>query len=196
MSERTLPPLLAMDDELNRLERKSDTDVSEEVNQIRTRLDEYDTREASDERDGRSRDSLLDDIDGILLRVRERLSGDADRQAEALQNRIRQFRDSRNGSSDTLSLADPRLEVGGQHVTITEHGGQQVDVAATVVNAGEVGDGVVRIAFYDGDGTLTRRVDLFESAVDAGERRDVSATVTVPDDAAHYDISVVDADTV
>ncbi|WP_089823527.1 hypothetical protein [Halogranum amylolyticum] len=193
MSERNLPPLLAMSDELDRLERKADADVRAELDEVRTRLDEYASRERGDERREDGRDSLLDDVDNTLLRLRERLSGDADRQAEALQNRVRQFRDSRAGSSDTLSLAEPRLESGGTVVDVGDHGGRQVDLVTTLVNAGEAGDGVVRVGFYGDDGTLDRRVDLHESAVDAGERRDVTATVIVPDGATHYDVSVVDA---
>lgn len=191
MSERTLPPLLEMDDELDRLERKADADVSDGVAEIRTRLDEYDDRESTDG----SRGSLLDDIDGILLRLRERLSGDADQQAEALQNRIRQFRDSRGGESETLSLSEPRFESGGATVDAAGHGGQQVDVVTTVVNAGEQTDGLVRTSFYDESGSLVRRVDCAASALDAGEQRNITATVTVPKRTAHYDISVVDAET-
>jgi hypothetical protein len=195
MSERNLPPLLAMDDELDRLERKADADVRSELDEIRTQLDEYAARQEA-ERDEDGRDSLLDDVDNSLLRLRERLSGDADRQAEALQNRIRQFRDSRAGSSDTLSLAEPRLEQDGVATDVAAVGGRQVDVVTTLVNTGESGDGVIRVGFYDTDGDLERRVDLHESGVAAGERRDVAATVTVPDSVAHYDISVVDVDTV
>lgn len=194
MSERNLPPLLAMDDELDRLERKADGDIGTEVGEIRDRLDEFETRETSDDRQGDGRDSLLDDVDGILLRLRERLSGEADRQAEALQNRVRQFRESRAGRSDTLSLAEPRLEQGGTAVDVADRDGQQVDVRATLVNAGESSDGVVRVAFYDGDGRLVRRVDHSERAIDGGERRDVAATVSVPPEATHYDVSVVDAE--
>ncbi|SFK85186.1 hypothetical protein SAMN04487950_1432 [Halogranum rubrum] len=194
MSERNLPPLLAMDDELDRLERKADGDIGTEVGEIRDRLDEFETRETSDDRQGDGRDSLLDDVDGILLRLRERLSGEADRQAEALQNRVRQFRESRAGQSDTLSLAEPRLEQGGTAVDIADRDGQQVDVRATLVNAGEASDGVVRVAFYDGDGRPVRRVDLSERTVDGGEKRDVAATVSVPPEAMHYDVSVVDAE--
>jgi hypothetical protein len=192
MSERNLPPLLAMSDELDRLERKADADVRAELDEVRTRLDEYASRERGDERREDGRDSLLDDVDNTLLGLRERLSGDADRQAEALQNRVRQFRDSRAGSSDTLSLAEPRLESRGSVVDVGDHGGRQVDLVTTLVNTGEAGDGVVRVGFYGDDGTLDRRVELHESAVEAGERRDVGATVTVPDGATHYDVSVVD----
>jgi hypothetical protein len=194
MSDRTLPPLLAMSDELDRLERKADADVGDELDEVRSRLDEYAARERGDERDSDGRDSLLDDVDETLLRLRERLSGEADRQAEALQNRIQQFRNARSGSSDTLSLSDPRLVDGESRIDVAEYGGRQVDVVATLVNAGETGEGVVRVGFFDEDGTLARRVDHVEEAVDAGEQRDVTTTVTVPDGVTHYDVSVVDGD--
>lgn len=199
MSERNLPPLLAMSDELDRLERKADADVRAELDEVRARLDEYASRERGDERREDGRDSLLDDVDNTLLGLRERLSGDADRQAEALQNRVRQFRDSRAGSSDTLSLAEPRLESEESVVDAGDagdHDGRQVDLVTTLVNAGETADGVVRVGFYGDDGRLDRRVDIHESAVEAGERRDVGATVTVPEDATHYDVSVVDGESV
>lgn len=188
MTDRDLPPLLAIGDELDRIEREADADVADDVNAVRDLLDEYENRE------GRAQTSLLDDIDNVLLRIREPLSGDADRQAEAVQNRVRQFRDSLTDRSESLSLTEPRLRRDGADVDVSERGGQQVDVVATLVNAGETTDGVVRVGFYDRDGTVRRHVDVFESAVEAGEKREVSATVTVPEGVTSYDIAAVDAD--
>lgn len=190
MTDRDLPPLLAIGDELDRIERKADADadIADDIDAVRGLLDEYENRE------GRGRTSLLDDIDNVLLRMGEPLSGDADRQAEAIQNRLHQFRDSLTDRSESLSLTEPRLQHDGVDIDVTERGGQQVDVVAKLVNAGEATDGVVRVGFYDRDGTVRRHIDLFESAVEAGEKRDVSATVTVPENVTHYDIAAVDAD--
>ncbi|MFC5972787.1 hypothetical protein ACFPYI_15730 [Halomarina salina] len=185
--EGQLPPLLDVRDALDDIEREADADVSDDVDAIRADLDrlaEHD--EASD--------SVVSDVEDDVLALRERLSGDADMYAEAVENRIRQYRTSRQSASDTVDIADPRLARNGTAVDLERQRGETVDVEGVLVNQGESRAATVLTAFHDDDGTVSRTVESRAYDLDAGEKRDVSLTVFVPDDAAYYAVSAVDAD--
>lgn len=188
MSDRDLPPLLAFDDQLDRIERDADADVADEIDSIRARLDEY------DERENGATASILDDLANLVARMREQLSGDADRWAEAIQNRITQFRNSLNERSETLALASPQLRDEYGEADVSELGDEQATFDATLVNSGEEGAGLVRVSFYDGDGGTVRVVDLPQGRVASGEQREISTTMTIPAGATYYDAAALDAE--
>ncbi|WP_284013326.1 hypothetical protein [Halobaculum litoreum] len=105
-----LPPVIDVYDMLDRIERDADNDeeVPAHLDEIRDLLAEYARRDRS------GRASLVDDIDGRVLAVREYLDGDADRWAEGVENRLRVYRDSLREASDRLHLANARLEADGE----------------------------------------------------------------------------------
>ncbi|MFC6724565.1 DUF192 domain-containing protein [Halobium palmae] len=105
--QRDLPPILDLDDELDRIERESEVDVSDETDRIRDSLDEYAERDV----ERRGGESIVDDVENAVLDVRERVSGEADRQAEAVLNRLRMYRESlgeRSGMVFVFEDAAPR----------------------------------------------------------------------------------------
>lgn len=193
--EQSLPPLLDVDEELERIGRASDSDeVANAVEDARECLARYDSREGNDREDA-GVDSLIDDLDNDVTRIRELLDdGDAATQAEAIHNRIKIFRDTRGSAGETLSVADARLEADGERVEPRDVQGGRATLSGTLVNKGESGDAVVRLAFYDRDGALVRRVECAERGVGEGERRDVELAVVVPEDGYFYDATALDAD--
>ncbi|MFC7137477.1 hypothetical protein ACFQRB_15645 [Halobaculum litoreum] len=105
------------------------------------------------------------------------------------------YRDSLREASDRLHLANARLEADGEPLdgAVGEHADGTVALRGTLVNQGDAGDGVVRLVFYDGDGTATWKVESRQFGVDAGERRDLDMRVYVPADAAYCDVTALDA---
>jgi hypothetical protein len=182
-----LPPLLDFREFLDDVEREADADVSDEVAAVEADLDRFADRE-------RGGDSIVDDMDDDVLALREELSGDADWYAEAIQNRIRQYRSAREEAGDTLDVADPRLVADGEAVGVADRRDSLVGLEGKLVNQGDAGDAVVLLAFYDDDGVASRKVESREYDLDAGERRPLDLTVYVPPDAAYYAVSALDAE--
>ena len=188
---RELPPILDVRDALDRIERESDADVSDQLNRIRSLLDEYEGREADATT---SQASLADDIDGVVVSMRERLSGDADRLAEGVENRLQIYRDSRNDVSETLHVSGAGLTDGGGHVESAKAvRGETVTLDATLVNQGDPCDGVVRLTFYDESHTPTLRVERRENGLTPDDNRQVSQRVVVPEEAEYFDVAALDA---
>ncbi|MFC4359165.1 hypothetical protein ACFO0N_14555 [Halobium salinum] len=189
--QRDLPPILDFDDELDRLEREADADVSDDLDELRTRLDEMAERAANGEEVG----SLVSDAETDLYALRERLSGDADRQAEAILNRLEIYEDSQAERSETLSVADARFEQGGREVDFADHRGEPLTFAGTLTNAGDMGHARVRLSFYGHDDRTVRVVEVPEREVEADEKREVEVEVLVPESVEYYDVTVVDETT-
>lgn len=187
---RELPPILDVRDALDRIEREADADVSDQLSRIRSLLDEYEGRDADA---GGSQASLADDIDGVVVSMRERLSGDADRLAEGIENRIQIYRDSQNDASETLHVSGAGLTDDGGHVESAKAvRGEAVTLDATLVNQGETRDGVVRLTFYDETHTPMLRVERRENDLRPDDNRQVSQRVFVPEEAEYFDISALD----
>lgn len=185
-----LPPILDVRDALDRVERDADADVSEELESIRTLLDQYERRDS----DVESRASLVDDVDGLVVSMRERLSGDAERDAEGIENRLRMARNARNEASETLHVSGGELRDGDARLrSLSEYDGETATLDATLVNQGETRDGVLRLTFYDENDQPIRHVSAPESDLSADENRQVTETVTVPAGAAYYDVAALDA---
>ncbi|MFD1514995.1 FxLYD domain-containing protein [Halomarina rubra] len=180
-----LPPLIDVRDTLDDVEREANRDVSEEVDAIRANLDRLATRDGGG--------TVVDDIEDDVLALRERLSGDADWYAEAVENRVRQYRTARRTASDTLDVADPRLTRNGTAVDLDRQRGDLVEVEGVLVNQGEDRSATLQVVFYDEDGTVARKVESRAYDLASGDRRDVSFTVYVPDDASYHDVAAVDA---
>lgn len=190
-AERELPPILDVRESLDRIEREADADVSDQLDRVRSLLDEYEGRGTDA---GSSRASLVDDIDGVVVSMRERLSGDADRYAEGIENRLQIYRDSRNDVSETIHVSGAELTDDGGHVGSAKAvRGEAVTLDATLVNQGESRDGVVRVTFYDETHTPTLRVERRENDLTPDDHRQVSQRVFVPEDAEYFDIAALDA---
>lgn len=184
MSRDDLPPLLDFDRRLERIESEADADVGDETDRLRELLEAYRERDSP----GTGQESVVDDMENVVVGVRERVSGDAELHAEGIENRLQQYRDERTASSDVLELDEPRLD------RDAEYGAEATETAAfagAVVNGGEDQDGAVRLTFF-GDGRRLRTVELVAADVGSGERREVEATVVVPPATEYYDATVVD----
>lgn len=189
MSEqRDLPPILDFGSELDRLEREADADVNDTVDALRESLDEMAEREAGGEAVG----SHVSDAQSDLYALRERLSGDADRQAEAILNRLQIYENSLDERSESLSVADARFEARGTTVEPSDHRDETLTFAGTLTNTGDLGDVRVRLGFYDHDDAVVRSVEVPERGVDTDEKRQVEAEVFVPETVQYYDVTVVD----
>lgn len=189
-SESTLPPILDVRDQLDRIKSQSDDpEVARLVDESRELLDRYESRERG------GLDSLVDDLDNNVLQLRERLDegSGAARQAEGAQNRLRIYRNSRQNTSETLHVADSRLVSDGRRVEPSDVAGEPVAVEGTLVNQGDARDVVVRLTFYD-DVAPVQRLERLERDLGEGERRTVELTAYVPDDAVYYDVAALDAD--
>lgn len=192
-SNSELPPIIDVREMLDRIERDAgnDDEVPAYLDEIRDLLAAY------GDRDRGARASLVDDIDGSVLAMREYLDdgSDADRWAEGIQNRFRIYRESLREASESLHLSGAALHRDGDDVdgAAAAHQGEEVTLAGTLVNQGDARDGVLRLVFYDDDHTATWKVESREFDVDAGERRAFEEQVYVPEDAAYYDVTALDA---
>lgn len=183
-----LPPVIDVRDALSDIEASADADVSGEVETIRASLAELAGRERAGQQ------SVLDDIDGHVLAMREDLAGDADRRAEAIQNRIRTYRNTLREASETLSLSGAELTDRDRRIDVSTHGGGTATLGGTLVNGGSARATVVSLVFHDTDGEPMRTVESREVGLDPDEHRDVEWTVYVPDGAAYYTTAALDAD--
>ncbi|MDS0299338.1 hypothetical protein NDI76_11355 [Halogeometricum sp. S1BR25-6] len=186
-----LPPILDVRDALDRIERESDADVSDQLDRVRSLLDEYEGREADA---STSQASLVDDVDGVVVSMRERLSGDADRLAEGIENRLQIYRDSRSDASETLYASGAGLsDNGGDVESAKAVRGEAVTLEATLVNQGEPRDGAVRLTFYDESNAPVLRVERRETDLRPDDNRQVSQRVFVPEEAEYFDVTALDA---
>jgi hypothetical protein len=185
--ERDLPPLVDFGASIDRIEEEADADVEGHIDDLREGLDRL------EERDDQERESVLDDVDDTLLSLRERVDDeDADSSAEGIQNRIRQYRDNRGSEGNVLSLSNARLERAGESVEPEDVAAETVQLRGTLVNGG-AGDGALYLAFYDGEGRLSRTVESRQYDLEAGEHREFDRTVYVPADADSYVLATLDA---
>ncbi|MDS0294585.1 hypothetical protein [Halogeometricum luteum] len=189
-ADRELPPILDVRDALDRIEREADADVSEQLDRARSLLAEYEDRDDV----STSRASLVDDIDGVVVSMRERLSGDADRLAEGIENRLQIYRDSRNDASETVHASGAGLTDNGGNVESAKAvRGEAVTLEATLVNQGEPRDGAVRLTFYDESDAPVLRVERRETDLRPDDNRQVSQRVVVPEEAEYFDVAALDA---
>jgi plasmid stabilization system protein ParE len=187
-----LPPLIDMDDVLDRIERNTDSEAAAAyLDDIRAVL------ERVAERDPSNRESLLGDLDNLVDSLRMHVDGDADFWAETVQNRVANYRRTRRETSDTLHFSAGRLTVDGDEpVDPTDHRGEKATLRGTLVNQGERGAAVVQLAFYNEADEATWTVESCEFDLDAGEQRTLNLHVWIPEDADYYGIAVLDpADT-
>jgi hypothetical protein len=85
--DRDLPRLLDVRDDIDRIERAADADVSDRLDQIRARLGRFEEREDVDP----NADSLATDVESAVTAMRTSLDGEADEYAESIQNRVEQY---------------------------------------------------------------------------------------------------------
>lgn len=186
--ERDLPPLIDFGASIDRIEEEADADVEGHIDDLREGLDRL------EERDDQERESVLDDVDDTLLSLRERVDDrDADSSAEGIQNRIQQYRDDRSSEGNVLSLSNARLERDGESVEPEDVAAETVQLRGTLVNGGGAGDSALYLAFYDGEGRLSRTVESRQYDLEAGEHREFDRTVYVPADADSYVVATLDA---
>jgi hypothetical protein len=191
--QRDLPPILDFSDELDRLEGEADADVNEEIEELRDRLDDLAGRVGEGD-DAENVGSVVTDAESTLYRLRERVSGEADKQAEALENRFDIYKNSTEERSGTLSLSQARFEdATHDEVEPSYNTGETLTFAGSIVNAGDMGDVRVRLRFYDHDDRLVRTVDLIERDVAPDESREIGAPIVVPESSGYYDVSLIDA---
>lgn len=190
--DRSLPPMLDMDDALDRIERHTDDRAAlDRLAEVRDLLDRIAARDP-----GR-RESLVGDLDNLVdvLRTHVDDGGDAAFWAETVRNRIANYRRTRREASDTVHFGSSRLTVGGREaVDPADHRGETGRLRGTLVNGGERGTATVQLAFYDGSGTATWTIESHGFDLDAGERRSVDLHVWIPEDADHYGVVALDTD--
>jgi hypothetical protein len=192
--QRDLPPILDFSDELDRLEAEADADVSEEVEELRSRLDDLAGR-VGEGADAENAGSVVDDAESALYRLREQVSGEADKQAEALENRLGIYKNSTEERSGTLSLSQVRFEDATQgEVDPSRNLGETLTFAGSLTNAGDLGDVRVRLSFYDHDDRLVRTVELVERDVEPDESRRIGRELLIPEPFNYYDASVLEGD--
>ncbi|WP_135822863.1 DUF7553 family protein [Halostella litorea] len=184
-----LPPLLDIRDDLRRARRAAGRDVNDDVAAVIERL------EAVPERERGTHDSLLNEIDNELLRLEERLDGDAARSVAAARNRIGIYRDSLSGSSGHLTVLHTavRGHDAGPGTVPPALRDEEVTVEATALNEADPRAAVPVLRFHDGDDELK---SVTGAPVEFGrnDQRTVTVTAAVPSGAGRYAVAVVDAD--
>lgn len=183
--EGSLPPVLDIRDALADIEASADADVGDELARVRELLDELESRDRS----GRE-SSLVDDIDNRVSALRERLSGDAERRATSIENRLGTYRDA--DAETTLTFADGALrDTDGDRVDPTEVEPGSVTLSGTVVNGGDRRQVEVVVTVANDAGDRVREVRFGPYGVDAGERLAVDETLFLPADAADSEVRAV-----
>lgn len=182
MSDRTLPPILAFGDALDRIEAATDDpEASRYVTEIREGLDELAVRPPE------ARASLVTDLESLLDSLVTHVDGDAAMWAETVRNRFATYRHARRTTSATLHVANGRLERDGEPVTADAEAGEAT-LRGRLVNTGERTDAMAALAFYR-DGRAVWKVESREFAVGPGEARDLDLTVYVPAAADYYGLA-------
>lgn len=184
------PTILAVDDELARLQSAAEGDPANAIADARSRLEAFEARSAA------SQASLLDEADELLVRAEERLEGDRARDVAAVRNRIRIYRDTVSRTDEDLAVIDTTIRTeSGDEETIAALHGRTVEIVATVVNAGTARDVVLGVGFYDDGGEQLEEVATDPIPFDEDEQAAVDLEVDVPDGTRYYAASALDADT-
>lgn len=187
--ESELPPVIDIRDALDEIEADAEPDVSDEIAGIRGSLAEF------GERDRAGQNSLLSDIERQVIELRDSLTGDADRRAEGIRNRIGMYRDTSSDESSTLSLSDVQLlDDGGEQTDVDEHHGEVVTLAGALVNGGSPRDAVVVCTLYGDDDTAVKTVESRIVSLGPDERHSFEEMIYVPETAAYHATAAFDAD--
>jgi hypothetical protein len=182
VSDRSLPPILAFGDTLDRIEAATDDPMAGRyVDEIREGLDDLAARPPE------ARESLVTDLENLLDSLRTCVDGDAALWAETVRSRFVTYRHARRTTSATLHVANGRLERDGEPITVTAGAGEAT-LRGRIVNTGERTDAMAALAFYR-DGRAVWKVESREFAVGPGEARALDLTVYVPADTDYYGLA-------
>lgn len=188
MSSR--PAILAVDDDLERVESAASGDPATAVAGARDRLAEFEARSAG------AQVSLLDDAEELLLRAEEQLEGDPARTVAAVRNRLRIYRQAVSRTGEDLAVIDSTLRTETEEeATVTTLRGETAELVATVVNGGRDREVVLVVGFYDDDGEGVEEVASDPISFAANEQAPVDLEVVVPEAARYYAVSALDAET-
>lgn len=190
------PAIIAVDDDLASIESAVSGDPQTAVAEARASLEEFANSEAT----SRARSSHLDDADAALLRAQEQTSDRSARRLEAIRNRIRIYRESVSQTGEDLAVIEATIrteEDEGERgdAVVTEYHDETVELVATVVNGGADRRVVVAVTFYDETGTELDDAATDEHAFGADEQATLSLEVVVPEGAAYYTVTALDAQT-
>ncbi len=182
-----LPPVLEMDDTIERLAETTPASARADVQQLRR---EYEVLKA---KNAGGRESAVDDMSNTVLHLQEVIDDDSEaaRFAASIEAQLDEYRRTRRQVSETLHLSGTRFETGGRRTTPSGAVGETVDVSATVVNQGETSGAVVRLVFYHDD-VAVRTVMLPMGRVAAGEQKRLATSVYVPSPTTDHSVAVVD----
>jgi len=181
-----LPPVLEMDDTIERLVETVPASVRADVQQLRREYEILKSKDAS------GRESAVDDMSNTALHLREVIDDpNAGRLVESIEAQLNEYRRTRRQVSETLHLSGVRFRSGDHAVSPTAAAGETVDLSATVVNQGETSGALVRLVFYHDD-VAVRTVTLPMGRVEAGERKQMSTGVYVPSPTTDHSVTVVD----
>ncbi len=182
-----LPPVLEMDDTIERLAESAPASARADVQQLRR---EYEMLKA---KNAGGRESAVDDMSNTVLHVREVIDDDTDaaRMARSIEAQLDEYRRTRRQVSETLHLSGTTFEADGTRTAPSRAAGRTVDVSATVVNQGETSGAVVRLVFYHDD-VAVRTVMLPMGRVEAGEQKRLATSVYVPTPTTDHSVTVVD----
>lgn len=183
-----LPPVIDIRDALDEIEVSAEPNVSNEVDGIRGALVEF------SKRDRAGQDSLLSDIERQVMELRESLTGNADRRAEGILNRIQLYRNTSGGESQTLSLSGVTLrDDDGNPVDVADHQDEVATLDGALVNQGDPRDAVVVLALYTTDDTAVKTIESQTVSLDPDERYPFEQMIYVPETAVYQATAVFDA---
>lgn len=184
-----LPPVLEMDETMERLAETAPASARADVQQLRR---EYEILKS---KDAGGRESAVDDMSNTVLHIREVIDADdspeAARFARSVEAQLDEYRRTRRQVSETLHLSGTSFELDGERVAPAAAAGRTVDVSATVVNQGETSGAVVRLVFYYGE-VAVRSTTLPMGQIEAGERKRLETSVYVPSPTTGHTVTVVD----
>ena len=185
-----LPAVLDVRDDLRRARTEADRDVDDDVRDV------YDRLEDVTERDRAGQESVLDEVDNELLRLEERVDGEASRRIASARNRIRTYRESLSRATENLMVLETTFrraeDEDETEVSFEDLRSEHAAVSATVVNEGDPREVIVAVGFYAGDEELHEAVGP-RIEIDASEQRTVELETDVPEDAEYYTVTVLDA---
>jgi len=181
-----LPPVLEMDDTIERLVEAVPASARADVQQLRRE------HEILKSKDAGGRESAVDDMSNTVLHLREVIDDpDAARLVESIEAQLDEYRRTRRQVSETLHLSGVRFNSGDRQTAPVAAAGETVDLSATVVNQGETSGALVRLVFYHDD-VAVRTVTLPMGRVEAGERKRMATSVYVPTPTTDHSVTVVD----
>lgn len=192
----SLPPVIDIRDDLNRAERETGPDADAEFETVRDRLDAFENRDAA------AREGVLDEIDNQLLRLEERLDGEASRRIAAARNRIHVYRDSLDRTAADLSIVETTARDRAEREASDEDREEKllpvgdVTITLTVANSGDDREVVPVVTIYDEDGDDLGTTRGPAVPLEAGAQRRIELDVDVPSRASYYAAAVeaVDSD--